>query len=168
MSEKPPSKDEALEALDFIVNVLKEHEKDLDRLVSELGTVADQMGENGEVNVKVKKIEDKITSLQVDIGNMMKSVSLPRQEPSPLQQAPTAAYAAPVAQVEANINLPNAVPLQLQCNQWEDFQHLATGAQAAAFTYKLSLIHISEPTRLGMISYAVFCLKKKKSTEQNG
>eukprot|EP00825_Cyclidium_porcatum_P042600 TRINITY_DN5866_c1_g4_i8.p3 TRINITY_DN5866_c1_g4~~TRINITY_DN5866_c1_g4_i8.p3 ORF type:complete len:114 (-),score=17.69 TRINITY_DN5866_c1_g4_i8:6-347(-) len=29
---------------------------------------------------------------------------------------------------------------------------------------KLSLIHISEPTRLGMISYAVFCLKKKKKT----
>src|SRR5665648_1192538 len=26
----------------------------------------------------------------------------------------------------------------------------------------LSLIHISEPTRLGMTSYAVFCLKKKK------
>src|SRR5450756_1274066 len=26
---------------------------------------------------------------------------------------------------------------------------------------QLSLIHISEPTRLGMISYAVFCLKKK-------
>src|SRR5665648_1134014 len=29
--------------------------------------------------------------------------------------------------------------------------------------YTLSLIHISEPTRLGMISYAVFCLKKKKT-----
>ena len=29
-------------------------------------------------------------------------------------------------------------------------------------TRHLSLIHISEPTRLGMISYAVFCLKKKK------
>src|SRR5678816_2856298 len=27
---------------------------------------------------------------------------------------------------------------------------------------KLSLIHISEPTRLLSISYAVFCLKKKK------
>src|SRR5450759_297147 len=26
--------------------------------------------------------------------------------------------------------------------------------------FQLSLIHISEPTRLGMISYAVFCLKK--------
>src|SRR5660397_96839 len=28
--------------------------------------------------------------------------------------------------------------------------------------YALSLIHISEPTRLRRISYAVFCLKKKK------
>src|SRR5678815_2666831 len=28
-------------------------------------------------------------------------------------------------------------------------------------TFKLSLIHISEPTRLLSISYAVFCLKKK-------
>ena len=27
--------------------------------------------------------------------------------------------------------------------------------------YKLSLIHISEPTRQAEISYAVFCLKKK-------
>src|SRR5450756_2754057 len=30
----------------------------------------------------------------------------------------------------------------------------------------LSLIHISEPTRLGMISYAVFCLKKKKKSRK--
>eukprot|EP00658_Telonema_sp_P-2_P001180 TRINITY_DN10451_c0_g1_i1.p1 TRINITY_DN10451_c0_g1~~TRINITY_DN10451_c0_g1_i1.p1 ORF type:complete len:140 (-),score=50.37 TRINITY_DN10451_c0_g1_i1:99-518(-) len=30
--------------------------------------------------------------------------------------------------------------------------------------YYLSLIHISEPTRLLSISYAVFCLKKKKKT----
>src|SRR5450756_2857613 len=30
----------------------------------------------------------------------------------------------------------------------------------------LSLIHISEPTRLGMISYAVFCLKKKKKIKK--
>ena len=30
----------------------------------------------------------------------------------------------------------------------------------------LSLIHISEPTRRTPISYAVFCLKKKKKQEQ--
>eukprot|EP00658_Telonema_sp_P-2_P057029 TRINITY_DN45495_c0_g1_i1.p1 TRINITY_DN45495_c0_g1~~TRINITY_DN45495_c0_g1_i1.p1 ORF type:complete len:429 (+),score=118.74 TRINITY_DN45495_c0_g1_i1:154-1440(+) len=33
--------------------------------------------------------------------------------------------------------------------------------------WELSLIHISEPTRLLSISYAVFCLKKKKTEEKN-
>src|SRR5450756_3211850 len=33
-------------------------------------------------------------------------------------------------------------------------------SRAMLSRYSLSLIHISEPTRLGMISYAVFCLKK--------
>ena len=32
-------------------------------------------------------------------------------------------------------------------------------------TFDLSLIHISKPTRLLSISYAVFCLKKKKKTQ---
>src|SRR5660397_275270 len=33
--------------------------------------------------------------------------------------------------------------------------------------YSLSLIHISEPTRLRRISYAVFCLKKKKNQKDD-
>ena len=33
-------------------------------------------------------------------------------------------------------------------------------------TYELSLIHISEPTRQAEISYAVFCLKKKKEKKK--
>src|SRR5450756_3214620 len=37
---------------------------------------------------------------------------------------------------------------------------------ACSYVY-LSLIHISEPTRLGMISYAVFCLKKKKNKDNS-
>src|SRR5678815_2778691 len=39
---------------------------------------------------------------------------------------------------------------------------LALGIGANTAIYSLSLIHISEPTRLLSISYAVFCLKKKK------
>src|SRR5664279_6320816 len=35
--------------------------------------------------------------------------------------------------------------------------------QVADPTLRLSLIHISEPTRRTPISYAVFCLKKKKN-----
>ena len=35
------------------------------------------------------------------------------------------------------------------------------------YILSLSLIHISEPTRLLSISYAVFCLKKKKNKKTN-
>src|SRR5659263_544409 len=51
--------------------------------------------------------------------------------------------------------------------EWMDYTITFTtpGAWAVSLIFTiigLSLIHISEPTRLGMISYAVFCLKKKK------
>ena len=43
------------------------------------------------------------------------------------------------------------------------YQMTGTGNyETSGYYVYLSLIHISEPTRLGMISYAVFCLKKKK------
>src|SRR5450756_2859733 len=51
-----------------------------------------------------------------------------------------------------------------------DAGHWSTSADAAnqpaQMGEHLSLIHISEPTRLGMISYAVFCLKKKKKKKK--
>src|SRR5450756_2683965 len=40
------------------------------------------------------------------------------------------------------------------------FADLLEGGREHLARLGLSLIHISEPTRLGMISYAVFCLKK--------
>src|SRR5665648_518860 len=47
-------------------------------------------------------------------------------------------------------------PLNLEAHIMTWGERIIEGEQ------KLSLIHISEPTRLGMSSYAVFCLKKKK------
>src|SRR5664279_4806567 len=41
-------------------------------------------------------------------------------------------------------------------------QGVVFGVLGIAGAYVLSLIHISEPTRRTPISYAVFCLKKKK------
>ena len=42
----------------------------------------------------------------------------------------------------------------------------ALGEDKAESVLGLSLIHISEPTRLRRISYAVFCLKKKKNKKE--
>src|SRR5450759_1538747 len=47
-------------------------------------------------------------------------------------------------------------PRKFEPGDWAALAKLA-GIKYVVFT--LSLIHISEPTRLGMISYAVFCLK---------
>src|SRR5665648_381687 len=45
---------------------------------------------------------------------------------------------------------------------YSDDPYITTLSKGLIKAFDLSLIHISEPTRLGMISYAVFCLKKKK------
>src|SRR5450756_2710395 len=63
--------------------------------------------------------------------------------------------------VEGLENIPQSGPLLVICNHCSN----ADGMLLLAYIVPalgLSLIHISEPTRLGMISYAVFCLKKKK------
>src|SRR5665648_1235139 len=64
-----------------------------------------------------------------------------------------------VAALSIRIFPQNTLAIIIPCHSLEDDIY-----DALDFINKfdLSLIHISEPTRLGMISYAVFCLKKKK------
>jgi hypothetical protein len=49
MSENPSSRDKALEALDFIINILKEHEQTLDESIGELATVTENVGKIDEM-----------------------------------------------------------------------------------------------------------------------
>ncbi|MGF3522857.1 MAG: hypothetical protein ACQXXJ_07150 [Candidatus Bathyarchaeia archaeon] len=136
MSEKPPSKDEALEALDFIVNVLKEHEKDLDHLISELGTVAGNLGDSGELSEKVAKVEDKITGLQTQVTTLLKQLTPSQLNPSLNQTQPTTALTAGGEKAPApQVGTQNSVTFVLHCSQWVDFQARATQAQTVSFTY---------------------------------
>ena len=124
MSRKPQSKDEALEALDFIVNVLKEHEKDLDRLITELGTVAEQLGETGELSGKVEKVEERISGLQNEISSLINYLST---SPSP-REAPVVIKEQKGEVVQTGVM--HGPPVILRCKQWEDFQTLAFQADA--------------------------------------
>jgi hypothetical protein len=130
MSKKPKSKDEALEALDFIVNVLKEHEKDLDRLINELGSVTDALGETGELTCKVEKVEERINGLQNEITGLVQYLST-----SP-QQAPVSTPVAEQKTEVAPASVVHGPPVILRCKQWEDFQTLASQAQTVSFMYK--------------------------------
>ena len=64
--------------------------------------------------------------------------------------------------------LPVDIVFALFAPQNAGFEHLSALAKVSRLLRDmdlLSLIHISEPTRLRRISYAVFCLKKKKKKE---
>ena len=133
--KNPQSKDDALEALDFIVNVLKEHEKDLDKLIIELATVTEQMGDSSELTGKVENVEGKIDTLQKEVTNLIGRISN-----APTAALPTAVVAkeqpsaeAPAVAAALGAGTPSVV---LRCKQWEDFQNLAFRAQTLSFNYK--------------------------------
>jgi hypothetical protein len=128
MSKKPKSKDEALEALDFIVNVLKEHEKDLDRLINELGTTARALGDAGELSCKVEKVEERIGGLQNEISALIKYLSASHRK------VPDLAGEQKVGALETGLT--SGPPVILRCKHWEDFKNLAFKAQTLSFMYK--------------------------------
>ena len=131
MAKNPQSKDDSLEALDFIVNVLKEHERDLDKLINELATVTEQLGDTGELSGKVEKVEEKISSLQKEVTNLITYVS----GSSPKEALPAAAK----EQKGQTATFPmvyGGASVILRCKQWEDFQTLAFRAQTLSFSYK--------------------------------
>jgi hypothetical protein len=115
--ERKQNKNEALEALDFIINVLKEHEKDLDRLISQLGIITESLGETGEITGKFEQIEGRISTLQEEITNLIKHLGTPQKVTAPPS----------VTQKTATVNV--------QCKQWEDFKNMAAGAETVTFLF---------------------------------
>jgi len=113
---KKPSRDDALEALDFIINVLKEHEKDLDRLINELSKTSEKFGETGALSSKIESIEERLSSLQTEISNLIGFISSPPQR--------------------EKVVLSQGAPLVVRCKQWEEFKVIASGAETASFLFK--------------------------------
>eukprot|EP00658_Telonema_sp_P-2_P027977 TRINITY_DN21525_c0_g1_i1.p1 TRINITY_DN21525_c0_g1~~TRINITY_DN21525_c0_g1_i1.p1 ORF type:complete len:126 (-),score=22.39 TRINITY_DN21525_c0_g1_i1:65-442(-) len=69
---------------------------------------------------------------------------------------------------ESSENVPNKlVRVRLILGELRTRAATQLASDSRARLPNLSLIHISEPTRLLSISYAVFCLKKKKNNHTN-
>lgn len=155
MVENSGSKDRSLETLDFIINVLREHEKNLDKTIDELSNVVEQVaGTAAGLKAKVEESEERINNLQKDLTNLI----------SDLSSAPKEVFPHEVKQKEPQIQVPSAFysatiqgdhGLILRCNQWSDFQDLAMHAQKLSFTYKEDekVLQTSALTRNQIIMY---------------
>jgi hypothetical protein len=135
MAGKPGSKDKSLEALDFIINVLKEHEQNLDKSINEFALVTEHLGNTDVLNGKIEKVEEKISTLHKEITNLISIMSS-----SPKELISTAAKkqeppseATPVASLSLVQGRPSVM---LHCKQWKDFQALAINSQTVSFSFK--------------------------------
>eukprot|EP00658_Telonema_sp_P-2_P078355 TRINITY_DN7314_c0_g1_i2.p1 TRINITY_DN7314_c0_g1~~TRINITY_DN7314_c0_g1_i2.p1 ORF type:complete len:412 (-),score=70.84 TRINITY_DN7314_c0_g1_i2:34-1269(-) len=104
------------------------------------------------------------------LSAIAQAASGPRRHDSVTVASPEEQYAMAsetISDLEAEVS--ELTQLTLRCNEEstisDEFVMVRCGCQKSlppVQALNLSLIHISEPTRLLSISYAVFCLKKKK------
>jgi uncharacterized coiled-coil protein SlyX len=135
MSETPSSRDKYLEALDFITNVLKEHEQILDKSIHELALVTEKIGNTDQLNGKVEKVDEKISLLQKKLTNLTDYLLNSPKEALPSETKklePSVQMSPAVYQGEVQ----GGVSVALHCKQWTDFQALAMNAQTLTFSFK--------------------------------
>jgi len=58
--------------MQFVVAVLKQHEKEFDRLINKLGEVTSELRETELVIRKIEKIDKKLEALRGEVSNMTK------------------------------------------------------------------------------------------------
>jgi len=139
LTQKKPSKNDALEALDFIIAVLKEHEKDLDRLINELGIITEKLGDKGEHSEKIERVENRLSLIQTELTELIKFLSIPGEKPPTAlmqAQAQTQAEVQTKTETTQQTAFMRGPPVIVRCRQWEDFKLLAQGADTVSFLYK--------------------------------
>lgn len=135
MAKTHGAKDKHLEALDFIINVLKEHEKMLDKSIHELARVTEQLDNIEALNCKLGKVEEKISIIQEEVTNIAggrlnvanEALQAARKDEETQTQAMPVISPAFVQGGSALI---------LNCKQWGDFAVSANHSQMLLFSYE--------------------------------
>ncbi|MGD6853392.1 MAG: hypothetical protein ACQCN6_15135 [Candidatus Bathyarchaeia archaeon] len=91
------------------------------------------MGDTGELTGKVEKVEEKISNLQKEVTNLVGYMSgMPKEATAiTIKEQPALA---PVATAPAVVS--GGPVVVVKCQQWQDFQSMAVGAQTISFSYK--------------------------------
>ena len=137
MSENSGSKDKYLEALDFIINVLKEHERSLDKSIDQLATVTEQIGNTDALNGKMELVEEKINNLQKEVTHLISYLSNAKEAlPAAIKEQERHVQEAPAVSPAVVQGEQGELSVVLRCKQWADFQVFAIHAQTLFFNYK--------------------------------
>jgi hypothetical protein len=83
------------------------------------------LGETGEITGKFENIEDRISTLQGEITNLIKHLGTTPKEATPSSYSPS--QKGPPQKTAA---------VNVKCKQWEDFKNLAAGAETVSFLFK--------------------------------
>jgi hypothetical protein len=133
------SNDKFLEVLDFVINVLKEHEQGLDKSIGQLASVVEELGETQPLAPKITVLEEKINTLQGEIKNLNSflahqfdhALPVTTAKPENENKLETIVRSSSDEKHEAQLTV-------LHCKQWQDFKMLAEYAQILAFSFKES------------------------------
>ncbi|MCX8204453.1 MAG: hypothetical protein N3H31_02230 [Candidatus Nezhaarchaeota archaeon] len=99
----------ALDALDLVINVLKEHEKELDKLVNELKKLIEKLSALEGLAKRIGGLEEKLSMIEAKAK--LERAKLIEEKP-PLPQGPL---------------------LMLRFKSWEEFREAAQGSEIASY-----------------------------------
>jgi hypothetical protein len=105
------------EALDSILNNLRELEKDLKRLTGQFQKIGDNSGFSGEAAEKFGSAKKRLSNIQREISNVVESLPA----------------------TNATISVATSVvgpPVIIRCKNWEDFKPQAINADNISFLYR--------------------------------
>jgi len=124
------SNDRTFDALNSLVNVLVEHERNLDKLIMGLSTIMGNVSKNGKLQVQMDKFFEKISALEKEIENLANQLSSSINEKS----GPVSSTQRPWQTIVTSVSQ-ESPRIVLRCIQWRDFQGLAFQAQTLSFIY---------------------------------
>jgi hypothetical protein len=135
MTGNPDSQDRSFEAIDFIINVLKEHEKILDKSIETIASVLEQVGNTDELDSKLDNITEKLEILEKQIANLNGCFFTNPSKDEPIVAEKIDSEKKATYTMSSGI-VQEGPSVILSCKQWTDFEALASQAQTLSFYHK--------------------------------
>ena len=114
-----------------LVNVLIEHEKNLDHLIKGLSTIIDRLNKNEKIDGRMDQLFDKIKNTEKQITTFISTLQDDPPENTALALVKDAALEA-----KGILVTQESLKTSLCCVQWTDFQNLANQAQTITFNLR--------------------------------